>query len=173
VTTIRPGYARVRRRADELLKGLDHPPVDLDVVASGLDAEVRRIELKADVSGVLYREGARRVIVVNQAHAAVRQRFTIAHEIGHLVLHPGDAVHVDEGFRINLRDPRSATAEEVEEVEANAFAANLLMPAAWLRRDIERDRLDPSDEDSLARLAERYGVSLHAMALRLASLSVA
>jgi Zn-dependent peptidase ImmA (M78 family) len=172
VNTIRPGYARLRRRADELLVGLTHPPVDPAAVAAGLGAEVRLFDLEADVSGVLYREADRRVIVVNKRQSAVRQRFTIAHEIGHLVLHRGHAVHVDEGFRINLRDPRAATAEEVEEIEANAFAANLLMPAAWVRQDVDGGRLDPSDEDALAEFAERYGVSLHAMALRLASLSV-
>lgn len=172
MNTIRPGYARLRRRADELLAGLTCPPVDPAAIASNLGAEVRLFDLEADVSGVLYREADRRVIVVNKQQSLVRQRFTIAHEIGHLILHSGNAVHVDEGFRINLRDPRAATAEEVEEIEANAFAANLLMPAAWVRRDVEDNRLDPSDEDALALLAERYGVSLHAMALRLASLSV-
>ena len=172
MSSIRPGYARVRRRADELLADLSQPPVDLARIAAGLDVEIRPFDLGADVSGILYRDGARRVIVVNQKHSKVRQRFTIAHELGHLMLHRGEPVHVDEGFRVNLRDPRSATAEEVEEIEANAFAANLLMPAAWLRADIERDHLDPSDEEALNRLAQRYEVSLHAMALRLASLTV-
>jgi len=172
VSSIRPGYARLRRRADELLIGIAKPPVDLAKIAERLGVEIRPFELGAEVAGILYRDGARKVIVVNHKHSPVRQRFTIAHELGHLVLHKGEPVHVDEGFRINLRDPRSATAEEVEEIEANAFAANLLMPAAWLKREIDRDQLDPSDEDALGRLATRYGVSLHAMALRLASLSV-
>jgi Zn-dependent peptidase ImmA (M78 family) len=172
VSSIRPGYARLRRRADELLVGITKPPVDLAAIAERLGVEIRPFELGAEVAGILYRDGGRKVIVVNHKHSSVRQRFTIAHELGHLLLHKGEPVHVDEGFRVNLRDPRSATAEEVEEIEANAFAANLLMPAAWLKREIDRDQLDPSDEDALGSLATRYGVSLHAMALRLASLSV-
>lgn len=172
MSAIRPGYARLRRRADELLVDQTTPPVDLTRIAAGLNVEIRPFALGAEVSGVLYRDGARKVIVVNQRHSDLRQRFTIAHELGHLMLHKGEPVHVDEGFRLNLRDPRSATAEEVEEVEANAFAANLLMPAEWLRRDVMAEQLDPSDEDTLRRLATRYGVSLHAMALRLASLQV-
>ena len=173
MTAIRPGYARVRRRADALIAGLSKPPVDLNQVAAKLDVEIRPFDLGSEVSGMLYRDGGRRVIVVNQKHSPLRQRFTIAHELGHLMLHRGEAVHVDEGFRINLRDPRSATAEEVEEIEANAFAANLLMPAAWLRADIERKGLDPGDEDALRQLADRYQVSLHSMALRAASLFAA
>jgi Zn-dependent peptidase ImmA (M78 family) len=171
VSSIRPGYARLRRRADELLIGLSKPPVDLSAIAQRLGVEIRLFELGAEVSGILYRDGDRKVVVVNNKHSNVRQRFTIAHELGHLILHKGEPVHVDEGFRVNLRDPRSATAEEVEEIEANAFAANLLMPSTWLKRDIDSDQLDPGDEEQLGKLAARYGVSLHAMALRLASLS--
>jgi Zn-dependent peptidase ImmA (M78 family) len=166
----RPAYARLRRQADLLLDGLVAPPVDLQPIADRLGVEVRRYGLEPDISGVLYRDGDRRVIVVNQAHSSARQRFTIAHELGHLLLHKGQTVHVDSGFRLNFRDPRSATAEEVEEIEANAFAANLLMPAHWLRAEIEAASFDLTDDGALAQLAARYEVSSQAMALRLAAI---
>jgi Zn-dependent peptidase ImmA (M78 family) len=170
VTAVRPAYTRVRRRVDELLRGLSRPPVDLEGIARQLGAEIRLFDLESDVSGVLYRDGDRRVVVVNAAHPEARRRFTIAHELGHLALHKGSAVHVDEGFQINFRDPRSATAENVEEVEANAFAANLLMPAAWLWADLDRETFDLGDDGMLERLAERYQVSKQAMVFRLASM---
>jgi Zn-dependent peptidase ImmA (M78 family) len=148
----------------------DWPPRDLTAIAGQLGAEIRVLDLAPDISGILYREADRRVIVANQGHSDARRRFTIAHEIGHLVLHKGEQVHVDSGFRINLRDPRSATAEDVEEIEANAFAANLLMPAAWLRADVQDPTLDATDSAELEVLAARYQVSPQAMIVRLTSL---
>ena len=163
-------YLRIRRRVEELLRGLKAPPVDVFAIARGLGAEVRVLDLAPDVSGILYRDGARKVIVVNTRHSDVRQRFTVSHEIAHLMLHKGDPVHVDEGFRINLRDPRAATAEDVEEIEANAFAANLLMPAEWLKADLGGETFDLQDEAEIDRLSRRYGVSPQAMIFRLTSL---
>ena len=50
------------------------------------------------------------VIGVNSAHHINRQRFTIAHELGHFCLHKGKDVHIDRSFRVNRRDKRSAQA---------------------------------------------------------------
>lgn len=165
------GYTRIRNRVDRLLVGLDAPPVDVEALAESIGAEVRRFKLDPDVSGVLYREDDRKVIVVNTAHSQARRRFTIAHELGHLLLHAGEPVHVDQGLRINLRDDRSATAEDLEEMEANAFAANLLMPAAWLRRDLAEGGIDLEDPNQVQALASRYQVSPQAMVVRLSSLT--
>lgn len=166
----RIGYARVRRKAQELLVGQSHAPVLLDPIAEHLGAEIREFELDADVSGILFRGQGRKVIAVNAAHPQVRKRFTIAHEMGHLALHKGTEVHVDQGFRVNLRDSNSATAQDVEEIEANAFAANLLMPALWLRSDFRGSEFDLENEDQIGALAERYQVSVQAMIVRLTSL---
>lgn len=170
MSALRISYPRLRRKAEQLLEGQTEPPIDLDIIVARLGAEVRRSVVEADISGILYRQGTRKVIVVNASHSPVRQRFTIAHELAHLVLHRGDGVHVDQGFRINLRDPRSASAELVEEIEANALAANLLMPADWLRRDLRDETVDLEDDHEIGALAERYGVSVQAMLVRLTSL---
>jgi Zn-dependent peptidase ImmA (M78 family) len=169
-TAVRVTYARVRRAAQLLLAEQVEPPVDLDRIVANAGVEIRVLDLAPDISGILYRDEERRVVVVNAAHGSARRRFTIAHELGHLSLHRGVAVHVDETFRVNLRSPRSTTAEDVEEIEANAFAANLLMPAAWLRRDFESGAVDWHDEGEVHRLAARYLVSPQAMLLRLTSL---
>lgn len=131
---------------------------------------MRALDMEMDVAGVLYRQGDHKVIAVNQMHPLTRRRFTIAHEIGHLVLHRGVPVHVDQGFRINLRDPSSAQGQEIEEIEANAFAANLLMPFYWLRNDLRADLIDLDDSSEVKELAERYQVSQQAMLIRLTTL---
>lgn len=172
----RVNYPLIRKRAAELIAhqttGLrDRAPIDLTEIAGALRAEVREMDLADDISGVLYRDGGRRIIVVNRAHSDVRKRFTIAHELGHLALHRGDKVHVDHDFRINLRDPSSATAENVDEIEANAFAANLLMPAQWIWSALDEAPIDLADDGQMADLATRFGVSQHALLIRIAALN--
>src|SRR5262245_61528186 len=104
---------------------VESPPVPVERLAEGLGAEIVYQSFEGDVSGMLYRDENRNLIGVNSAHGANRQRFTIAHEIGHLKLHAGKPVFVDSfGGRVNLRDGTS----DLQEVEANAFAASLLMP---------------------------------------------
>src|SRR3954470_4270018 len=70
----------------------------------------------------------RYIIGINSSHPETRKRFTIAHEMGHLVLHQLDQVHVDKQFLVKLRDDISSQAIDPHEIEANAFAAALLMP---------------------------------------------
>jgi Zn-dependent peptidase ImmA (M78 family) len=163
-------YARLRKLARELLQTQLEPPVDVETIARSLGAEVQQLDLEDDISGILFREDGAKIIVVNQRHRLTRQRFTIAHEIGHLVLHRGEPVHVDQRFRINLRNPLSSAGADVEEVEANAFAADLLMPAHWLRRERRADFIDADDEQEISTLAKRYQVSQQAMLIRLTAI---
>lgn len=126
------------------------------------------------VSGVLLREPTRTMIIVNAANAPVRQRFTIAHEIGHFKLHRG-AVYLDGRARINFRDGMSAMATDQEEIDANAFAAALLMAAGWVRVAYEKIVRDTeiNSEDELAEiLAASFGVSQQAMHFRLINLGL-
>ncbi len=167
---VRIGYTRIRRRVDELLADQIKPPVDVEAIAEANNVAIKRMELEKDISGILFRAESGNVIVVNSLHNDLRQRFTIAHELGHLMLHDGEEVHVDQEFRVNLRDIRSTTAEHLDEREANAFAANLLMPAAWLKQDVAAQDIDMTSEEDLRKLASLYEVSMQAMTIRLLSL---
>ena len=53
--------------------------------------------------------------------------------------------------------------------EANQFAAELLMPAAWVREAVSNTRLDPADDEELRQLAEEFEVSDLATSYRLAN----
>jgi Zn-dependent peptidase ImmA (M78 family) len=66
------------------------------------------------------------------------QRFTIAHELGHRALHPGHELILDVPVRFNMRDGTSGTATDLEEIEANAYAAALLIPARMIREQISQ-----------------------------------
>jgi Zn-dependent peptidase ImmA (M78 family) len=120
---------------------------------------------------MLYRNRGTTVIGVNSRHAPTRQRFTVAHEIGHLLIHKGQPVFIDRFVRVNWRNGESNR----EEVQANAFAAELLMPRALVRKAIERAlsrRRDVTPQELVSVLAKSFEVSAAAMQYRLTNLEI-
>lgn len=168
----RPRYALIERQVEQLLAvaGVIAPPVPIEDIVRSRSIDLRFADLGQGVSGVLVRDGSAMVIGVNRKHPKARQRFTAAHELAHALLHEGDPVHYDPGFRVNLRSELSSQGIDVEEVEANHFAASLLMPSALLMADPDVFMIDAEDNEALAPLAQRFGVSTLAMGLRLSKL---
>lgn len=165
-------------RADDLAgallaeAGMSSAPVKVEELARAQGAQVVRQRYEqGDVSGMLLREPDRVIIGVNTSHAPVRQRFTIAHELGHLVLHRGRALILDTPVRVNFRDRTSSLATDREEMEANRFAAALLMPADLVVA--EARKAPPGSVDALVgTLAKRFDVSTEAMSYRLVNLGI-
>jgi hypothetical protein len=121
-------------------------PVDLDAVARGLGvAAVRTAELVEE--GRLERTGGRTEILVRRGAPAVRRRFTIAHELAHLLLEPDGAAE------------RSARRER----RCDEVAAALLMPRAWVASYAGRPRCLATARA----LAAEGGVSISAAVTRL------
>lgn len=169
--------ARVERAAQRLLaeQGISRPPVPVERLARDLGADIRYQAFDGDVSGLLYREGDVRIIGVNSAHSKTRQRFTVAHELGHLILHRGRPLIVDKQVRVNLRDGVSSLATDREEIQANRFAAALLMPSEWVERlalAVVTKHRSLSDEELVGQLADRFRVSGQAMSYRLVNLGL-
>jgi Zn-dependent peptidase ImmA (M78 family) len=147
-------------------------PTPVDAIAKALGAMITYEALDRDIAGILFRDDKRTVIGVNSAHAVVRQRFTIAHELGHLQLHKGHSVHVDR-VRVNFRDVNSSTAHDREEIAANAFAAALLMPPELVVETVAQymQKAPGLTIDELTEsLSERFRVSRQAMEYRLKNL---
>ena len=170
-TAARARYAKIDKLVEALLSDLsasDVPPIPLEPMVRSRGITLRKAKLDEDVSGLLVRTGGSATIGVNAAHPSLRQRFTIAHEFGHFLLHEGIIEHVDHRYRVNYRDQQSALARDVEEIEANYFAASLLMPARLLDQCGALNVLD--DDRMVQALAARFQVSRHAMSLRLANL---
>jgi hypothetical protein len=93
------------REAAKLLRQLpvETMPVPVEEIAEHLRAAIVRERLESTISGLLLPEGGAKLIAVNSAHHPRRQRFTIAHELGHLQMHDG-AYIVDSTVRVNRRD---------------------------------------------------------------------
>jgi Zn-dependent peptidase ImmA (M78 family) len=119
----------------------------------------------------LYREDNQSIIAVNRLHPVTRQRFTMAHELGHLILNHKGNFFIDRGL-INYRDSKSGTGEDIQEREANAFAAELLMPEEMLKRDFKKGIYDIENPESMEKLANKYKVSVQALTFRLVNLGI-
>lgn len=169
----------IRAMAQKLLEdsGVSRAPVPVEKLARSLKAEVRTEDGPDDISGFLLRERGKgsAIIGVNASHHLNRRRFTIAHEIGHLLLHDHEDLHVDRNasFLVMRRDGHSSTGESHIEREANLFAAELLMPFDFLLQDLEgADTLNFGNDGAIADLAAKYKVSAQAMSIRLGSLGL-
>jgi len=168
----------IQRIVQELLDAnkVVRPAVPVERIARAMGIDIDHVPGQDELSGFLLRHATKNkaVIGVNRNHQANRQRFTIAHELGHFLLHEGEPVHVDEteSYRIERRSSKSSAGDDPMEIEANAFAAELLMPAIFLRRDLDErgDNVDLSDDAAVEALASRYKVSVTAMTFRLANL---
>ncbi len=113
------------------------------------------------------------IIVVNSLHHLNRQRFTLAHELGHFELHMkeiGAEVHVDKKFLAFARDAKSSLGWDRKEVEANRFASELLVPQHVLNQQLQGRLVDLENEDLIAALADRFEVSRQMMTFRIGEL---
>lgn len=142
-------------------------PVPVEEVAVRLGVQV--IPAPPNDAGLfgafVLREG-RPFILYRSSDVPARKRFTIAHELGHFILHS----HSGEDTAL-FRDDRSSKGTAPKEIQANAFAAALLMPE-WLVRERQPSPIPNSDDHTVDELAEAFKVSSQAMGIRLASLGL-
>lgn len=148
-------------------------PVPVDKIAKSLGAELRFQPMDDELSGMIYIKDAVPIIGVNALHHPNRQRFTIAHECGHLRMHRDmitSAVHVDKQFPMLWRDNVSATATNPVEIQANQFAAELLMPEDLLKKALASITFDIDNDEPLEALAKKIKVSKQALEYRIRNL---
>jgi Zn-dependent peptidase ImmA (M78 family) len=139
-------------------------PVDVEAIARDLGIKIYRESLEPGVYGKLARDprsASGYSIYVNSSDSRLRQRFTIAHEIAHFVLHRDlvDSEIVDRQLY------RSHLGNKYES-QANRFAAGLIMPSELVAEAFQKLSRDP------AVLARKFQVSTVAMRIRLESLGL-
>jgi hypothetical protein len=127
----------------------------------GVDVAIE--ELGGGFDGLAWVRGSFRLALVSNATSWSRQRFTLAHELGHVLA--GDA----DGSPLRVdRDVMSTTGDPQAEMRANAFAAAFLMPEPTLRARVDGLLSD----DDFARLVGELRVSPAALAWRLLGLGL-
>lgn len=137
-------------------------PVDPATIAERLGVIVRRASLPDGTSGmIMKRPNEDAQILVERSDNEMRQRFTIAHELGHFVERTSVQDTPDDEF--GFVDRRHSRTHDVHEFFANEFAGNLLMPAGELTRKF-------AETSDTIRLAAYFGVSIPALKTRLLKL---
>lgn len=158
----------IRSEVNNLLqaKNINSVPVHVFELIEEYGIKILKDEMEDDHSGFLLVENGKATVAINSKHHPNRQRFTAAHELGHFFLHAKgeDKLFVDKAFN---RNSKSSTGAEVLEIEANRFAAELLMPDFLVREKVGARIISDID---VYQLAIDFKVSEQAMALRLVNL---
>lgn len=157
--------------------GITKPPVNVKAIAKFKGIALKHHDMGDEISGLLVIKNGKATIGFNPEHHDVRTRFTIAHELGHYELqHERGGVFIDgkKHFSVFFRDQNSSTGEMLQEREANAFAAALLMPEHLLLEEIKKYSITLTEEDdaAIAKLAKKFQVSRQAMLFRITNLNL-
>ena len=149
----RIGFARNVARKLLADVGINNPPILIRDIINHIkkekDLSVYSWAFGENTDGIQITEGEKATIGYNQAQHPHRQRFTVAHEIGHLLLG-----HTSKNFILDLN------SKKPEEIEANQFAAELLMPLEMLKKDLQSKK-------NAKDIAREYNVSEEAVWWRL------
>ncbi len=162
------GSSSAKRQARRIRAKLESNQRDIDIkqVAESQGIRVYEEDFSGDtISGLMLRDEKGYIIAVNKGHADTRKRFTIAHELGHFLLHKQENLHYDlqqNGKEVFFRADGIISSHERE---ANHFAAELLMPEDMIREDFQ-------DNPDINKLANIYKVSESAMMYRLSNLNL-
>jgi Zn-dependent peptidase ImmA (M78 family) len=171
-----PGRQKIESLVSELLRShkVVAPPIPVAQIArtQGLDVVIRTID--GDISGFIAKTGpSSGLIGVSSRDSRPRQRFTIAHELGHHFLSGREGLHVDQDVDpvLLFRDETAAKGVDTGEIQANSFAAELLMPSQMVLEDVEMLKNGVGDRE-IRDLADKYEVSPNAMTIKLQQLGV-
>jgi Zn-dependent peptidase ImmA (M78 family) len=165
----------IEQKAEKLLKEsqLMSAPVDVFKCAEFSKVDVQPVVFDDDtISGLFVIKDKLAFIRYNQNDNELRQRFTVAHELGHFFLHSKETpLFLDTTEKVMYRNIESSTGDKAKEREANAFAAALLMPKMMIISEASKWNEDPS-KDIVAELANQFKVSQQAMNFRLLNLGL-
>lgn len=132
-------------------------PFDVEALVSKLGIIILKEDGEEDFSGCIeQRSDGQYYLSVNKYHNVRRQRFTMAHELGHYILHRNRLNEIGRET-ILMREPTALTQVERE---ANDFASELLVPKAVLDSQINRGMNQIED------LADFFQVSVPALKYR-------
>jgi len=154
-------------QAQQLLEncGLDEiTDLDMDLFVSGLNAILIEEELKNCDGKIIFGKNKVIIKVNSKIQFPERKRFVIAHEIGHLILHRNMLLPDDIFSNFNIiAGMEKALRNGRQELEANEFASELLMPEKIFLKEVNVKKFSPL---LIKQLAERFKTSLTATVFR-------
>lgn len=142
-------------------------PIPVEEIAGKLGIRVRMAPAPSDdISGLLIRKKSWALIGINENESHVRQRFTLAHELGHFFLHPTKDAFVD------YRDNQTGVIRNFKERQANMFASAFLIPKQQISADVKKISKEGIFDPEIEVLAKKYDVSKEAMNYRIINLGL-
>lgn len=164
----------IEEKTENILRKLNmqEAPISPIKCAKKLGVDVNSIDMDDNISGLFVIKNGKAFIRYNKNQKNnKRNRFTIAHELGHYVLHKHFQLIIDKDRqeKVMYRDNNSSSGDMHREREANAFAASLLMPKFILEEEIEKI---PKDVNIIPFLANKFKVSEQAMSIRLSNMGL-
>lgn len=167
----------IEHTASRLLSkfNIKYAPIPIKKIIKKLDIKLNSFDLGDDVSGVLVIENNCPRIGYNPSESNVRQRFTLAHELGHFMLHctkKQNGLFVDS-TKVMFRRQGSTPLELRQERQANAFAAAILMPENLIQTEytkLNENKNYLTDDTIVKKLSSIFKVSEIAMTYRLMNL---
>ena len=180
----------IGKKADEARQKLKKPNecnIDMKELMQVYNIYYIPKELPDNISGAsMSTKSKKQIIVVNKDQPEKRKKFTIAHELGHLILGHDTSLNIQDKAIVNhdsqpknpsqilFRDDKTSEGSDWREIEANHFAASLLMPKDLLNKEINKLIQNNSrnylSEYNVHELAEIFGVSAISMSIRLSRL---
>lgn len=161
-------WSRIDPKHKEIIRRYTaNVPVKLGAMAAEMGIVVKLSTMKPGASGHIKRNGEGGYLIrINRHETRERQRFTLAHEIAHFLLHQDEIDRLPDGIEDNVL--YRSGAPEQKEYEANRLAADLIMPARLVETELEALGTPVSDE-IIDRIAEIFQVSKAAMEIRLSN----
>lgn len=159
---------QIRELAERIRVALElTPPINMEEVVARLGGEIEYTATAGDQFEAMVQktEGSFK-ISMSRLPSSPRQKFTLAHEVGHLFLHMGYLVNQDKWDSItDYRDSaRYRYGYSEEELEANEFAGTFLMPKEMFEQVAEKNLRD--GKYNVTAIAQEFGVSVDAAKIR-------
>lgn len=155
-------FSKAIKEADQVLRDnfAIEPPIHIDEIAKNYGLKIVEADFGVysnSVAGLINPKD--NTIYVNKQDSSTRKAFTIAHELGHFLLH--NTILNEEGkekYKVLYRKPLGELNSDPVEQEANCFAANLLVPSSLLVK------YKNSDINTIAKI---FGVSPEVIGYRM------
>jgi Zn-dependent peptidase ImmA (M78 family) len=161
---------KIEKAANAALGDISTLPIPINEIVKNHGIKLVSYDFKDDISGVLILE-KEATIGYNANQHRVRNRFTVAHELGHYILHKDKLdLFVDKDFKVLYRSANGTW--DKHETEANEFAACILMPEHLLKQEIEKLNINSTIEEQIQLLAKKFDVSTISMSIRISRLNL-
>lgn len=138
--------------------GIDNPiDTSIEDIVYALNVPLKYSKL-SNCDGRIIHEGSKSIIVINDSNNfKTRRNFTIAHELGHYLMHRGDLIlHLDDTTTTSWNNTQSNNKLSRQEAEANTFASEILLPTHLFKDEVFEKPFSPN----LIRLiSDKYQVS--------------